>query len=72
MRTHGTIFDTITRQTFELVDAVVPPPAVADAFETMVDPYMSRILASLRDSRRVAYLRDALLPRLVSGKLRVG
>ena len=71
MRTHGTIFDTITRQTFELVDAVVPPPVLAAIFETMVSPYMSRMLASLRDSRRVAYLRDALLPRLVSGKLRV-
>ena len=71
MRTHGTIFDTITRQTFELVDAVVPPPALAAIFETMVSPYMSRMLASLRDSRRVAYLRAALLPRLVSGKLRV-
>ena len=71
MRTHGTIFDTITRQTFELVNSVIPPSVLAAAFETMVSPYMKRMLDNLQDSRRVGYLRDALLPRLITGELRV-
>ena len=69
-RTHGTIFDTITRQTFQLVDIVIPPSDLAAAFEAMVSAYMDRVLANLRDSSNVASLRDALLPRLVSGDLR--
>ena len=70
-RTHGTIFDTITRQTFELVGALIPPPTVAAAFEAAVDSYMGRILVNLRESRVVGALRDALLPRLIAGELQV-
>ena len=69
-RAHGTIFDTITRQTFQLVDTVIPPSKLAAAFEVMVRTYMDRMLANLLDSSNIASLRDALLPRLVSGDLR--
>ncbi len=70
-RTHGTIFDTITRQTFTLVDLPLPPVSLADAFESAAMPLMQRILSNLRESSAVAALRDALLPKLVSGQLRV-
>ena len=71
-RTHGTIFDTITRQTFKLVEAALVPAEVARAFEATVKPVMARILKNLNESRALAALRDALLPRLVSGEVRVG
>ena len=67
-RTHGTIFDTITRQTFTLVEIAVPPVGLALAFEGMVRPLMDRILANLKESRSLAAKRDTLLPRLVSGR----
>jgi len=70
-RTHGTIFDTITRQTFALVNSALPPVSVADAFEAMVQPIMERILNNLHQSGAIAALRDTLLPKLVSGELRV-
>ena len=70
-RTHGTIFDTITRQTFRLVEAVLPPADQAQAFESLVNPVMGHILGNLRESRSLAAQRDALLPRLVSGRVRV-
>lgn len=70
-RTHGTIFDTITRQTFKIVDMVLPPVNVAEAFERTVNPFMGRILNHLHASRTLAAQRDALLPKLVSGDLRV-
>ena len=72
VRTHGTIFDTITRQTFKLVETALPPSELAEAFELTVTPVMRRILCNLLESRTLATLRDALLPKLVSGKLRVG
>ena len=70
-RTHGTIFDTITRQTFKIVDMVLPPVNVAEAFECTVNSIMERILNNLHESHSLAALRDTLLPKLVSGELRV-
>ena len=71
-RTHGTIFDTITRQTFKIVDMVLPPVNVTEAFECTVNPIMERILNNLYESQTLTVQRDALLPKLVSGEVRVG
>ena len=70
-RTHGTIFDTITRQTFTLVEITVPPIGSARAFEGMVRSLMGRILANLKESRALAAERNALLPGLVGGNIEV-
>ena len=70
-RTHGTIFDTITRQTFKTVETVLPLTDLAKTFESTVIPVMDRILNNLYESRTLAALRDALLPKLISGKVRV-
>lgn len=71
-RTHGTIFDTVTRQTFNLVDAMLPPVSLSCEFEKAILPTMSRILANLHESQSLAALRDALLPGLASGEGAVG
>ena len=70
-RTHGTIFDTITRQTFNLVEVTLPPVSLACEFEKAVLPTMNRILSNLHESQSLAALRDALLPGLVSGEMGV-
>ena len=70
-RTHGTIFDTITRHTFQLVDTIIPPIKLADTFETAVQPIMNRILSNLQESRTLAAVRDTLLPKLIAGDLRI-
>ena len=62
-RTHGTIFDTVTREIFNIAETVLAPESVASAFNAVISPLMNRILAELRDS---------LLPELVSGKVTVG
>ena len=70
-RTHGTIFDTITRQTFKIVDMVLPPVNVTETFECTVNPIMERILNNLHESQTLTIQRDTLLPKLVSGEVRV-
>jgi type I restriction enzyme S subunit len=70
-RTHGSVFNTITRDTFKTVEVVVPSHVVARTFEQRVKPYMHRILNNLLESRTLAALRDALLPKLLSGEIRV-
>ena len=67
-RTHGTIFDTITRQTFALVEKTLVPTDLTLAFEATVEPIMELILNNLKESHFLAAQRDALLPNLMSGK----
>ena len=69
-RTHGTIFDTITRETFKSAETVLAPTDVAEAFESVVNAPLKLILSNLRESRTLTAQRDALLPKLVSGELR--
>ena len=71
-RSHGTVFDTVTRQTFKVVETVLPPINHARAFESTLKPLMGRILTNLSESRSLAAQRDVLLPRLVSGEVGVG
>ena len=70
-RTHGTIFDTITRQTFKLIETALVPVDLAKEFESMVKPLMTCILKNLNETHTLKTLRDVLLPMLVSGELRV-
>jgi type I restriction enzyme, S subunit len=51
--------------------AVLPPEPLAKALTESIRPFVSRILASVHQSRTLAGLRDALLPRLISGELRL-
>ncbi len=68
-RTHGTVFDTITRQTFETLDCIFPPATLTQAYEKTVAPLLARLRANLHQSRTLATLRDTLLPKLLGGEL---
>jgi len=70
-RTHGSVFDTITRQTFETLDCIFPPADLTAAFDRTVEPLFAQILANLHQSRTLSTLRDTLLPKLLSGELRL-
>lgn len=70
-RTHGSVFDTITRQTFDGVSVVCPPSVLIGQFDHVVAPLFDLLLAALRESHKLTELRDYLLPRLLSGSLRV-
>ena len=69
---HGSVFDTITTATFENATVVRPPDALLRAFEDLVQPLFGKILCNLEESQTLAETRDYLLPRLMSGEVRVG
>ena len=48
-----------------------PPEPMAARFGELVQPLFTRASEAVRESRTLAALRDTLLPKLVSGKLRV-
>jgi len=68
---HGSVFDTITRDTLAGVDVPTPDPEIVTEFEKKVAPLMKRILNNLHESQTLTALRDALLPKLLSGAVRV-
>ena len=51
------------------VPVVVPPQEVIQAFSTRVGPLQERQAASIREASMLTALRDALLPRLLSGEI---
>ena len=70
--THGSVFDTITRNTFKGIDVIIPPRDLTLAYDESVAPILEKIHANLMQSRTLTALRDALLPKLISGDIRVG
>ncbi len=67
----GTTFNEINKRNFRPIDVLVPPDDVIAAFDRMIDPLYQRLVLNLRESRTLAELRDTLLPKLISGELRV-
>jgi type I restriction enzyme, S subunit len=70
-KAHGSVFDTITQETFSGVHLSYPNAEVIAAFDSAVEPLMLRIRENLAQAQTLATLRDTLLPRLISGQLRV-
>lgn len=68
---HGAVFDTITRDSFSRVMACLPPGPAITAFGAMVNPLLERIRLNGLQVEGLLALRDTLLPRLISGKLRL-
>jgi type I restriction enzyme S subunit len=68
---HGSVFDTITTSTFTSSRIVLPPKPLLREFEERAAPLFRRILESTRETRTLSALRDALLPELISGELRI-
>jgi len=67
----GTVFGSISKKDFHAIACVVPPRGLVEVFERRVAPLDDRIEVTDQDSRTLAALRDALLPKLISGELRV-
>ena len=67
----GTTFAEISKTNFRPIPSLLPSRPVLDQFVAVVAPLHSRVVANVKESATLAELRDTLLPRLVSGELRV-
>jgi type I restriction enzyme S subunit len=68
---HGSVFDTITMKTFDHLSFPDFDSAAMSRTEAMVGPLLNSITAAVTENGSLARTRDALLPQLMSGKLRV-
>jgi type I restriction enzyme S subunit len=67
----GTVFGSINKADFHAIKRAAPPSEVVEAFEKLLFPIDQRIENNENESRTLAALRDALLPKLLSGELRL-
>lgn len=67
---HGSVFDTITTKTLA-TGSVIDAEAVAEAFEETAAPLYQAIENNSRQSQTLAATRDLLLPKLMSGAIRL-
>jgi type I restriction enzyme S subunit len=67
--THGAVFDTITKDTFETVFLVDSSEELKESFEECVTSIFARIKNNLFETNNLVEIRDTLLPKLLSGEL---
>ena len=68
---NGSTFLEISKSNFRQLPVVVPDESAMKKFDDLARPLYNRIVSNERQSRHLAALRDTLLPKLVSGELRV-
>ena len=67
----GTVFGSISKKDFQSLPVVVAPEDVLRAYDAVAAPIDQRIAENEVMLRTLSTLRDTLLPRLISGQLRL-
>jgi type I restriction enzyme S subunit len=67
----GSTFAEISKAVLRKLPILAPSPKVLDAFEKAAAPLVARMVETVEQSATLASLRDSLLPRLISGELRI-
>lgn len=70
-RANGSTFLEISKSNFRPIPVIRPPDDVLREFDRIAEPLLRRVVSSEKDSITLATLRDTLLPKLISGELRV-
>lgn len=70
-RASGTTFAEISKSSFRKISFLKPPKPVHDAWHSSAAKIYDRLEFIVRESRALALLRDTLLPKLLSGEVRV-
>ncbi len=68
---YGSIFDTITTNTFREQEIALPEEKNILSFEVRVKPFFEKIAHNIAEINGLSLLRDTLLPKLMSGEVRV-
>jgi len=68
---YGSVFDTITTNTFKEQKVKLPEISMIQKFEKRVNPFFEKIFNNQIQIRTLTQLRDTLLPKFMSGEVRV-
>lgn len=67
----GSAYPAVRPEHFDRAPLLIPDEGALRAFDVAAEPLLRRLAANERESRTLAETRDALLPKLVSGEIRV-
>ena len=67
----GSVFHNLSKSGFEQLPVLLTEPELADCFNAAIDPLVEKIVANQLQAQILSTLRDTLLPRLISGQLRL-
>ncbi|MBK7055158.1 MAG: restriction endonuclease subunit S [Leptospiraceae bacterium] len=67
----GTVFGSISKNDFEELNVVIPPQDEIENFQKEVKPIDDKVITNCIQIRTLEKLRDNLLPKLMSGEVRV-
>ncbi len=67
----GTVFGSINKKAFEEMQIIVPIGNLISKFDSIASSMDCQIKRTEQESRRLAEIRDTLLPKLMSGELEV-
>ena len=70
-RASGTTFAEISKAAFRPIPAIEPSKSAMEKFHQFVSPIYQRVLVASKEMETLAELRDTLLPKLISGELRI-
>lgn len=68
---YGAVFDTITTRTFQAMEITIPDNQTIEEFEELIRPIYSKILTNQLQIQSLTKTRDTLLPKLMSGQIRL-
>ena len=70
-RANGSTFLEISKKNFREIPFLMPNEAVLNQYDKIAKPYFQRIVSIQKEVNQLAKLRDTLLPKLISGELRI-
>lgn len=70
-RANGSTFMEISKKAFRPIPALVPASEIVQAFTDIAGRLFDRLIENEKQAQTLATLRDTLLPRLISGQLRL-
>jgi type I restriction enzyme S subunit len=67
----GTVFGSISKSDFQKMEIVIPPDDLVKKFEAEVRPMNDKVIKNCGQIRTLQFLRNTLLPKLMSGEVRI-
>ena len=61
----------IGKKDYDAFEIMLPDAATLDSFDSLTAPMIMRVVSNSFENKRLAVMRDALLPKLMSGEIDV-
>jgi type I restriction enzyme, S subunit len=69
---NGSVFQEISKASFKSLEITIPPKTTMEEFDAIVKPFFEKIKTNTQQIRTLTGVRDTLLPKVMSGEVRVG